>query len=260
MHRIPIDRIPEEIPFPFLPYLAGARLFDSSCSPDARVYYIDKEGGLYLKSAPAGTLQKEARMTGYFHEKGLSARVLGYEPRARDWLLTAAIPGEDCLHRQYQDDPARLSALLGQLLRMLHGTPAADCPVTLTPDYLTAAIQGCTAGRFDPALLSGLWRFSGPEEAHQVIREALPYFRADTLTHGDYCLPNVLLDNWHFSGFIDVGTGGLGDRHMDLFWGIWSIRFNLKNRRYCDRFLDAYGREAVEPELLRAAAAIECVI
>ena len=66
-----------------------------------------------------------------------------------------------------------------------------------------------------------------------------------------------MLDDWRFSGFIDLGNGGVGDRHIDLFWGIWSLGFNLKTDRYADRFLDAYGRDRVEPELLRIVAAYE---
>ena len=91
----------------------------------------------------------------------------------------------------------------------------------------------------------------------QAVQDAAPCLKSDILTHGDYCLPNIMLSNWKFSGFIDVGSGGLGDRHMDLLWGRWSLRFNLKTTRFCDRFLDAYGREDIEPELLRAIAAIE---
>ena len=66
-----------------------------------------------------------------------------------------------------------------------------------------------------------------------------------------------MLDNWRFRGFIDLGTGGIGDRHVDLFWGIWSLGFNLKTDAYRGRFLDAYGRDAVEEEMLRLIAAIE---
>ena len=66
-----------------------------------------------------------------------------------------------------------------------------------------------------------------------------------------------MLDHWRFSGFIDLGNGGLGDRHVDLFWGAWTLRYNLKTDRYCDIFFDAYGREAINPTLLRAIAAIE---
>ncbi len=49
----------------------------------------------------------------------------------------------------------------------------------------------------------------------------------------------------------------MGDRHVDLFWGVWSLQFNLKTDAYRERFLDAYGREKVQPELLRIVAAAE---
>ena len=85
----------------------------------------------------------------------------------------------------------------------------------------------------------------------------LPCLKADTLLHGDYCLPNILLDNWKFSGFIDLGAAGVGDRHIDLLWGIWTLRFNLGTNAYSQRFLDAYGRDKAQPELLRGMAALE---
>ena len=66
-----------------------------------------------------------------------------------------------------------------------------------------------------------------------------------------------MLDNWRFSGLIDVGNGGVGDRHIDIFWGAWTLFFNLKTNAYYNRFLDAYGRDRVEPELLRTVAALE---
>ena len=39
------------------------------------------------------------------------------------------------------------------------------------------------------------------------------------------------------------GNGGIGDRHMDLYWGCWSLNFNLKDSVWCSRFLDAYGKD-----------------
>ena len=81
--------------------------------------------------------------------------------------------------------------------------------------------------------------------------------KCDVLLHGDYCLPNVMLDDWTFAGFIDLGNGGVGDRHIDLFWGIWSLEFNLKTNQYRERFLDAYGRDRVDEHMLRVVAAAE---
>ena len=66
-----------------------------------------------------------------------------------------------------------------------------------------------------------------------------------------------MLDNWKFTGFVDLDSGGVGDRHIDIFWGIWTLWFNLKTNKYNDRFMDAYGREKIEEDLLRTVAAAE---
>ena len=258
MQRTPITLCPEELPAQLRPFLEGARVFDSSCSRLARVYFLDKGPGFYLKTAPKGTLRREADLTAYFHAKGLSAQVLCYESQQQDWLLTRRIPGEDCLHRLYLDDPTRLCDTTAQLLRQLHEVEIAGCPVPdRTAEYLTAAGQNYRQKAYDASLFPDNWGYATPEEAWQVVEQTGKYLKSDTLLHGDYCLPNILLDDWKFSGFIDLDAGGVGDRHVDLFWGIWSLEFNLKTHRYRDRFLDAYGREKVEEELLRTVAAVE---
>ena len=66
-----------------------------------------------------------------------------------------------------------------------------------------------------------------------------------------------MLNDWKLSAFIDVGYGGVGDRHIDIFWGIWTLGFNLKTNKYHERFLDAYGRDKVDEALLRVVAAAE---
>ena len=148
--------------------------------------------------------------------------------------------------------------LQGELLRQLHEQPAAECPVAdHTGEYLRRAMDNYHARRWDDALFPGNWGYDSPEEAWAVLQEHAPHFRRDVLLHGDYCLPNVMLEDWRFAGFIDVGGGGIGDRHVDLFWGVWSLGFNLKTDRWGDTFLDAYGRDMVQPEMLRAVAAAE---
>ena len=79
----------------------------------------------------------------------------------------------------------------------------------------------------------------------------------NALLHGDYCLPNIILDGDKLSGFIDLGNGGVGDRHIDLFWGAWTLFFNLGTDKYRNRFFDAYGKELIEPEKLDLIAACE---
>ena len=81
--------------------------------------------------------------------------------------------------------------------------------------------------------------------------------KCDTLIHGDYCLPNVIFEGGKRSGFIDVGNGGVGDRHIDIFWAVWSLWFNLKTNNFTERFFDAYGREKIEKDVLKIIASAE---
>ena len=258
MKRTKIDIDVNTYPGVFRPFLTGAEIYDSSCSPEARVIFIDKDRGYYLKSAERGTLKREAEMTTFFHSKGLGTEVLEYLSGDKDWMMTERVVGEDCTHSQYTEDPKRLCDLLATLLRELHETDFDGCPVPdRTAEYLATAEQNYKNGIYDASLFPDNWGYASAEEAWRVISECGHLLKTDTLLHGDYCLPNIMLNDWKFSKFIDVDHGGVGDRHIDLFWGAWSLFFNLKTDEYRERFFDAYGRDVFEPEMLRVIAAAE---
>jgi len=60
------------------------------------------------------------------------------------------------------------------------------------------------------------------------------------LIHGDYCLPNVLVDGDRLSGLVDVGRSGLGDPRTDLAAGVWTLQYNF-GPGHAREFLEAYG-------------------
>ena len=256
MKRTPINVNFKAFPEDFHSYLARAKVFDSSCSPEARVYFLDVDGGLYLKTTARGSLKKEALMDDYFFRKGLGApEVVKYISGERDWLLTSRVTGEDCTHAEYLADPRRLCDLLATKLRELHETDFSDCPISdHLSNYLATAEINYRNGQYDVAYFD---EKSAPEEAWRVLREGKHLLKNDTLLHGDYCLPNVMLDNWKFSGFIDLGNGGVGDRHVDLYWGAWTLKFNLGTDEYRGRFFDAYGRDRVDEDIIRVVSAAE---
>lgn len=103
MNTIPI-KMPEDI----RRFVSTANIYDSSCSPEAKVYFIDRENGYYLKCSGIGMLEKEFKMTEYFHSKEIGAEVLNYISDTNDWLLTTAVIGEDCTHEEYLMNPKRL--------------------------------------------------------------------------------------------------------------------------------------------------------
>ena len=249
---IDTDTLPEKLRYLF----GGADIYDSSCSPEARVFFIDKDGGYFLKSAPNGTLEREAIMDRYFSQKGLGARVAEYfSLEGRDWLLTERVSGEDATHALYLDNPKRLAERSAEILRELHGLDFSDCPVQdRVSEYFRTVKENYEKGQIDLSF----GNFSDSADAYRVATEGQILLKSDTLIHGDYCLPNFLMDNWKFKGFIDLGNGGVGDRHIDIFWGVWTLEFNLKTNAYGERFLDAYGRDKINADALRTVSACEC--
>ena len=258
MKRTLIDGLPYGVPHEISSLLSGADVYDSSCSPEARVYFIDKDGGLFLKCASVGTLAREAEMTSYFHKKGIGAEVLSYITNEYDWMLSRRVVGEDCTYATYLDDPKRLCDLIATRLRALHETDARDCPVKdRMGEYISLVEENYRTGNFDSSHFPDSFGYASAEEAYRVFSSGKDRLHNEVLIHGDYCLPNIMLDNWRFSGFIDVGNGGIGDRHVDLFWGAWTLGFNLGTDEYRDRFFDAYGRDKIDEEKIKIIAAAE---
>jgi len=239
-------------------FISGAPLFDSSCSVRARVTFVDKDQGFFLKTAAKGSLHAEAEMTRYFHSKGLAAEVITYISDELDWLLTTRILGEDCTSSAILEQPERLCDLLAECLLMLHNTNFSGCPVSnCTERLLTATERNYRRGQYDQSLFPDNWGYASAEDAWRVVETQGHLLQTNTLLHGDYCLPNIILHNWSLGGFIDLGDGGVGDLHVDVFWAIWSLAFNLKTDQYRQRFIDVYGRSKVNEDTLRLIAAIE---
>ena len=194
-------------------------------------------GDMYLKIAPAGTLARSARAQEYFHQKGLSAPLLAFEQDAeRDYLLVRAVPGRYACDQALMSCPERLARTLGETVRMLHETAFSDCPLSCANERALMAYE---------------------KEAGALFPGDVSILRHDALIHGDMCLPNIFYDEaYRFTGFIDLGDAGPGDRHFDLYWALWSLSYNLKTDQYNNLFMDAYGRDAFDPARFEVCAAI----
>ena len=255
MKRVPINSNTFDFPERLKSLIKDAPLYDSSSSPEARVIYVDKDGGYFIKRSAAATLTKEAKMTEYFHSLTLSAEVVDYFTEECDWLVTKRIPGEDLTH--YIHHPVWLCDRLAELLSELHSRPVTACPIVdRSADYIKTARENYARGIFDTSLFPEPV-FKKADEAMRFVEKECHTLTSDTLLHGDYCLPNVIMNGDRFSGFIDLGGAGVGDRHIDLFWGAWTLNFNLKTDKYRRRFYDAYGREKIDLDRIRLISVME---
>lgn len=225
MEQRPITIDPLTFPKEVRPFLQEARLLDSSCGSGAKVIRCRQrygESDHYIKIAERDTLQREADMTALFAKYKLCVPLVLYLTQDdKDYMVTKAAVGEDLT--TLVEEPKRVCQILAEGMQKLHSVDIADMPLSLSM------------------------------EAYQ----AYPEMQADTCIHGDFCLPNVIWQKGKFDCFIDMGQAGRGDRHIDLYWALWSLQFNLKTDRYSDYFLDAYGRERVDKDRFRIAKLVE---
>ncbi len=246
--EINISDFPKELH----PFLTGADIYDSSSGSNAKVYYISS--GYYLKVGAPGTLEREAFMAGWFYRKGLGTEVVWYIKGKQDYMLTKAAKGEDCLADLKH--PKQLCELLANAMRRLHSIPASDLPDSAVMENFYAALEKGTGDYYERAQMAR-FMIQSKDEAWEIMQKNKHRLKRDTLIHGDFCLPNVMAADGEFSCFIDLAMAGMGDKHIDLYWAVWSLQYNLKTEEYTDYFLDQYGRENFEYDMLKVIAAFE---
>jgi aminoglycoside phosphotransferase len=80
-------------------------------------------------------------------------------------------------------------------------------------------------------------------ELHAADATGCPFGEAKpgrVLIHGDYCLPNVLVEQGRLTALVDLGRSGIGDPRDDFAAALWSLHYNY-GPGYARDFLDAYG-------------------
>lgn len=185
--------------------------------------------------------------------------------RVRDDFLFTFIEGDDLSDVLPAAAPAereRLAGEYGAFLRGIHGwMPDLPGPT----DWLTEAVMRCRenveAGQFGTTFFHDFHPFDG-----QPTAEIIAYLEADrpscentvVFSHGDWCLPNVLVRGGAVTAAVDWSAGGYRDYRYDLATGLWTLRRN-KAAECTDAFLRGYGYGNT-PESLRYFEAIYALL
>lgn len=147
------------------------------------------------------------------------------------WLLMSRLPGSMACAGQWRSDPERMVTVLAEAMKCLWTIDISGCPVDERMDEkLRQAEQIVRCGQVNMELVDpdtfGKNGFSSPAALLQWLKDHRPE-PDPVLSHGDYCLPNLFIDHWKFSGFLDLGRCGISDRWMDIaiFWR--SLRDNF---------------------------------
>jgi len=200
---------------------------------------------------PVSTLQQERERLRWLAGRVPVPALIGFEVSAtHEFLAMSRLPGIPMSHPDALLHPERVVGLLARALRELHALPVRDCPFSMTlPVTLRLAREQVKAGAVDETDFDEERLGRSAVSIFNELARTRPPTEDLVVTHGDPCLPNLILNGEWVEGFVDVGRAGLADRHADVALAHRSLTHNL-TAAHAEAFLDAYGREWVDPQKL----------
>lgn len=204
-------RLPEELAEKLRGYSFSKHPYDET---QAAIYVLSHqtEPRLYLKIRRDQTnlLNYEYNMLKWINQRVPTPEALYYSREGTtEYLLTTEVKGTPT----YQVEPSEHETavrVLAETLRKIHSLDTRGCPVK---HRIVDWIRSLQERGIDVSPL-GDWR---PEEDL-------------CFTHGDYCLPNLIVHDGKLSGVIDWDYAGLADPYADFVSCTWSLRYNFKEQ------------------------------
>lgn len=169
-------------------------------------------------------------MLRWMHGRVPVPEVLCWEADASyQYLLMSRIHGERACSPYYLERPKLLAGLLADAMHLLWDADLTQCPCVYTLDDVLEAgekrVRQHLVSTDDPEIF-GDDGFYSPTKLLNWLKENRPE-PDPALCHGDFCLPNILLDGESVSGMIDLGYAGVFDRWYDIALCWQSLYRNL---------------------------------
>lgn len=164
-------------------------------------------------------------------------------------ILLESLPGHPSHYARVPK--AQRVDILAQTLRDIHAVSVDSCPFRDTLEHeLAEAERRIIMKKLDmDAFLEGT-KGTTPTQVLAKLQATRGIIQETVFTHGDYCLPNVMIEKGRLSGIIDWGIAGVADPHRDFMAVADSIEYNL-GPDWVERFFDAYGGPRPDKERIR---------
>ncbi len=194
-------------------------------SPKRPMYYLK------IATHPSDEILAEKERLEWLHGRLPVPTVVAYTTdNQRSYLLISEIQGLMAYDERFTQNIPNIVRLLAQGLRMFHELDITDCPFDQSLSHkITLAQERMQAGLVNEADFDEKHKGMPTDELFNRLLESQPKTENIVFTHGDYCLPNILIDSssMQLSGFIDLGRAGIADRYHDLALAGRSLAYNF---------------------------------
>ncbi|MHA1953021.1 MAG: APH(3') family aminoglycoside O-phosphotransferase [Candidatus Heimdallarchaeaceae archaeon] len=225
------------------------------CSKTEVYKLVKKNQTAYLKiNKPESNfnLEKENAVLRWLEGKLPVPKVIFFSRyEDREYLLISEIQGKASFEASSDEVKRQNIKILAEGLKKIHGMDPAGCPISNTPDILIQIAKSKLESKeMNNSKFDKRWRDKSPEELYQEILKNKPKEFDLVFSHGDYCLPNIIIENGDLNGFIDWSYGGINDRYFDFAAVAWSIGYNF-GEEWIKYFFEDYGVEEIDWNRLR---------
>ena len=161
-------------------------------------------------------------------------KVIAYEQEeGKSYLLMTRAAGRMACDKCYMENPEKLTELLAQALQELWRVDISTCPLDWRLDRKLEAARFYVKNNLvdtenvEPETF-GPDGFKDPEDLLKWLITHRPTEDL-ALSHGDFCLPNIYINDGKFS-FIDLGRTGIADKWQDIALCYRSLKHNYAGK------------------------------
>lgn len=213
----------------------------------ARIFRLEAKdkNSLYLKidsRRSQHSLRQEKLKLDWLKNRVPVAEVLLFaQDETDEFLLLSEISGVDASDDSLKNFIPRAIEQLASGLKMIHSLPIENCPFTARlDDKIEMARANMINGLVDEEDFDEERLGRTAEDLFEELLAAKPTDEDLVFTHGDYCLPNVILDDENLSGFVDWGSAGVADRYQDIALLARSVWHNF-GEDWIESVFEIYG-------------------
>lgn len=207
------------------------------CS-SAKVFRLTfpNRNAFYLKTAshrsPLNSLLPEKSKLEWLKNKLPVPEILMFaKNKDTEFLLLSEIAGRDASGDFFKTAKRETIAVLADALKMVHALPVKNCPFDARLNYkIELAQERLENNLVDQSDFDETRTGRTAEDLFGELIETKPNREDLVFTHGDFCLPNVILENGKLGGFIDWGNAGVADKYQDIALLARSVESNFGSK------------------------------